>query len=147
MRIRIVEDECMEDDEIVIHCKKVTPKIQKILDEYDTMRIKAIHRGREIFLDLNEVLFFETEADDVYAHLKSQAYKTSYRLYELESLLPGYYVRISKSTITNSKNIASLERNLTSSRAIMYHDSHKVSYVSRMYYSLLKHKLEERSLV
>lgn len=146
MKIRIIEDPDMED-EIVIHCRHVTPEIQKFVDQSTSRTILGLHRGSEVSLNLDEVLFFETEGDGVYVHLAKNSYLTKYRLYELEEALGESYMRISKSTIINCDKVSSLERNLTSSRSVQFFETNKLVYVSRMYYSLLKNKIKERNIL
>ncbi len=146
MKIRIIEDPDLEED-IIIHCRVMTPEIQKFVDQSSTMSIQASSRGSDVNVDLNNVLFFETEGDAVYVHLNNRSLITRYRLYELEDALPSTFMRISKSTILNSENVSSLERNLTSNRSVQFFDSTKIVYVSRMYYSKLKTKLKERSIL
>lgn len=145
MRIDIIEDESIAEDSITIRCKEVTPEIRMWIEDIQNKKITAYHRGQKVVVILKEVLFFETDQDAVFVHTAKNSYKTDYRLYELEDMLPGYFVRISKSTICNINRIESLERKLTSTRAIQFSESHKVSYVSRMYYPVLKEKLAERS--
>lgn len=146
MKIKIIEDPDLEED-IIIHCRVMTPEIQKFVDQSSTMSIQASSRGSDVNVDLNNVLFFETEGDAVYVHLTNRSLITRYRLYELEDALPSTFMRISKSTILNSENVSSLERNLTSNRSVQFFDSTKIVYVSRMYYSKLKTKLKERSIL
>ena len=146
MKIKIIEDPDLEED-IIIHCRVITPEIQKFVDQSSTMSIQASSRGSDVNVDLNNVLFFETEGDAVYVHLNNRSLITRYRLYELEDALPSTFMRISKSTILNSENVSSLERNLTSNRSVQFFDSTKIVYVSRMYYSKLKTKLKERSIL
>lgn len=146
MKIKIIEDPDLEED-IIIHCRVMTPEIQKFVDQSSTKSIQASSRGSDVNVDLNNVLFFETEGDAVYVHLNNRSLITRYRLYELEDALPSTFMRISKSTILNSENVSSLERNLTSNRSVQFFDSTKIVYVSRMYYSKLKTKLKERSIL
>lgn len=146
MKIRIVEDPNLEED-MIIHCRVLTAEIERFVEQTQSQIILAEHRGREISIDIREVLFFETENDAVFVHASQNSYLTKYRLYELENALPAWFMRISKSTIINSDKVSSLERNLTSSRSVQFQDSTKMVYVSRMYYSLLKDKLKERSIL
>lgn len=67
-----------------------------------------------------------------------------YRLYELEEILPKYFVRVSKSTILNVNQVYSIDKNITSSSIIKFSKSYKQVYVSRNYYKILKQRLEER---
>ena len=100
----------------------------------------------EYYLSLDEILFFETEAKEVWVHTTDKMYQTRYKLYELEELLPGHFMRVSKSTILNTNRIYSITRNLTASSVVEFMGSHKQVYVSRYYYKPLKCKLEEKRI-
>ena len=69
-----------------------------------------------------------------------------YKLYELEELLPGSYMRISKSAIANLDYIYSITRNLTASSVVEFSGSGKKAMVSRGYYKMLVDKLNARKL-
>ena len=69
-----------------------------------------------------------------------------HKLYELEELLPGSFMRISKSTIANLDYIYSITRNLTASSVVEFVGSNKRAMVSRGYYKLLVERLKNRKL-
>ena len=69
---------------------------------------------------------------------------TIYKLYELEEFLPGYFMRVSKSTILNTNHIYSITRSISSSSKVEFQNTHKQVYVSRYYYKPLKIKLLEK---
>lgn len=149
MKVRIEIDEAVEEDEVIIRCselKDYIAQIQKtisgITPEAKTMVL--LQDSTEFYVSMKNILFFETSDNGINAHTKSDIYKTKYRLYELEEFLPGYFVRISKSTILNINCIYSITRNLTGASAVSFSGTHKQVYVSRSYYSLLKSKLEEK---
>lgn len=135
----------MEDNEIVIRCKAITKEIETIAQDIQMSSILAYKHSREVLVNIRDVIFFETDQDLVYIHTPKELFETKYRLYELEELLPNYFMRISKSGIVNLKQIESIEKSLASSRTIYIQNSHKVIYVSRKYYPVLKSKLNERS--
>ena len=91
-------------------------------------------------------MFFESDGSIINAHTKNEIYQTKYKLYELEDLLPGIFMRISKSAIVNTEHIYSINRSLTSSSVISFADTHKQVYVSRYYYKALINKLSEKRL-
>lgn len=148
MKIKVVLEPGYEEDTIVIHCKEINEKVlklQKMLEEFEKQKsnIQFFQDEKEYYFPLTDILFFETTGYSLNAHTKDSCYQVKYRLYELESLLPSYFVRISKSTIVNSKKIYSITKNLTSSSLIQFYGTHKSVYVSRMYFKDLKHKLNE----
>ena len=64
-------------------------------------------------------------------------------LYELENLLGGQFMRISKSTILNLDQIYAITKSISNCQ-IKFHDSYKTVYVSRRYYRDLNDRLKER---
>lgn len=150
MKVRIDFIEPDEEPEIVIRCHKLDENVQKA-QEYlagllsPSLQVSFWKENEEFYLSLDEILFFETGEDSVYAHSEDDAYKVKFRLYELEEKLPRNFVRVSKSTIINMKHVYSIQRNLTSSSKVQFRGSYKEVFVSRMYYKVLTSKLQERN--
>ncbi len=148
VKVRIEVDENNEE-EIVIRCQFLTPHIMKLqqmlVEDGNRSGQLVLYKGDvEYYINLSEILFFETENSLVIAHTAKDAYETRKKLYELENLLPGAFLRISKSAIVNTDKIYAINRNLTASSAIEFQGTHKQIYVSRAYYKLLKEKMEEK---
>lgn len=99
---------------------------------------------RQYYLSLEEILFFETEGGSVAAHTAQDVFQTRLKLYELEEILPRHFMRISKSSILNTRLVYAINRNLTSSSVVEFQNSHKQVYVSRNYYKTLIDRLEEK---
>ena len=59
----------------------------------------------EYYIAVDNILFFETDNGQINAHTRDDIYQVKYKLYELENILPGYFMRISKSAILNTKQI------------------------------------------
>ena len=146
MKIKVITDKNHDKKSITIITNEMTPEIQNIIDEVSGQNIQGAYRGSDILLNPKDLLFFETDQNTLYAHDEDKAYETRYRLYELEEHLPHYFIRISKSSIVNIKEISAIEKSITSSRKISFFKSQKTLYVSRKYYPILKEKLNERSL-
>lgn len=149
MKIRVEIDSQAQTDEVIIRCKSLTDEvaqIQKAVSDLiaEKKRIVFYKRDAEYYFPLEEILFFETDADGICAHTKDNIYKIHYRLYELEELLPGYFIRISKSAILNIRKIYAIDRNLSSASIVSFQNTYKKVYVSRRYYKPLKDRLEER---
>lgn len=146
MKIKIEIDNNIDNDEIIIKCPKLDENIQKLqnyISNINNNKFYFYKNDTEYFLSLQDILFFETDSNCISAHTKDDNYETRNKLYELENLLPSNFMRISKSTIINIRQIFSIEKNITSSSIIKFKNSYKQAYVSRMYYKELKKKMEE----
>lgn len=148
IRIELVND--LTEDEVLIRCGRVDDTIQKIhqyiLEQSQSIpKITFYKQNQEFYFPINDVYFFETEGEHIYAHTANDAYLIKYRLYELEEMLPRNFARAAKSTIVNIMQVYSITRNLTASSLVQFIDSHKQVYVSRLYYQELRRRLNERS--
>ena len=145
LRIEIIDEAA--EDEVLIRCSRVDDSVQKLQAYILSMSAPKLifYKGtQEFYLSLEDVLFFETEGEQIYAHTTNDAYRVKYRLYELEVILPHYFTRAAKGTIVNTTMIYAIDRNLTSSSQVKFMGTHKQIYVSRHYYSSLKEKMNER---
>ena len=143
LKVKIEIDPDIDDCEVVIRCSGVSEKvaeIQKLLTESSpgTSQISLFKKDSEYFIPLASVLFFETEGGSIRAHTADDEFDVKYRLYELEEILPSYFLRISKSAILNTRKIYSITRNLTGASKIEFQDTYKTVYCSRNYYKALK---------
>ena len=118
MKIRIEVDNKIKENEIIIRCSELSEEIkniQRILEDILSYKKRiTFYRGdTEYYLSLEEILFFETEENGICAHTIDNIYNVKYKLYELEEFLPGYFMRVSKSTILNTNHIYSITHSLS----------------------------------
>lgn len=151
MKIRIEIDENLTENEVVIRCRGLTEQItavqEAVSDVTSAFRKFTFYKGNtEYYLELDDILFFETGEGGISAHTRKEVYQTRYKLYELEDMLPGFFMRVSKSSILNTNHIYSIDRNLAASSVVAFDQTHKQVYVSRYYYKPLISKLEEKRL-
>ncbi|MDD3224402.1 MAG: LytTR family DNA-binding domain-containing protein [Clostridium sp.] len=149
MKVRIEVDNKIDENEVIIRCSEFSEDIKNIQVMLDDMlshkkRITFYRGDTEYYLSLKEILFFETEGNGVWAHTTDNIYNVKFKLYELEELLPVYFMRVSKSTILNTNHIYSITHSLTSSSLVEFQNTHKQVYVSRYYYKALRIKLLEK---
>lgn len=149
MKVRIEIDEAATEDEIVLRCRSLSDEVlrmQKLIvnEAAKTQSITVYRDHMEYFLPLEKILFFETEGSEINVHTAEDIYKVKYRLYELEELLPGHFMRVSKSTILNIHFIRGINRSLSASGVVELWGTHKQVYVSRYYYKPLRDRMEEK---
>lgn len=147
MKIRIELDGDLEETEVVIRASHLSAEIeelQEVLAQAKKPQIIFYKGSSEYFLDLQDILFFETDGTRIFAHSKNDAYEVKLKLYELEDCLPRHFCRISKSSIVNVRPIYSLDKSFSGTSTIRFYDTVKQIHVSRHYYQVLKEKLRER---
>jgi len=151
MRVRIERIEDNRPEEVVVYCRKITPEVESLIQiisqkESGKTALSFFRGDEQYYLSLKEILFFETDAERVYAHTSDNAYEVSQRLYELEAILPAYFVRVSRSAIVSILHVFSIQKSLTRVNLISFRNSHKELYGSRLYSKELFRKMNERYL-
>ena len=115
MKIRIELDDSLQEQEIIIRAPELTPEISQLQrligDATKATKSLEFYKGdTRVYISTEEVLFFETDEKGISAHTGADSYEIRYKLYELEEMLPSYFMRVSKSTILNIKEIFTIDR-------------------------------------
>lgn len=151
MRVKIEIEEGLAEEEVIIKCGCLSEGVinlqNYISKQGNGKRCLPLSSGdTEYYIPMEEIYFFETEGREIRAHTADKLFFCNYKLYELEELLPGNFMRISKSAIANLDHIYSITRNLTASSEVEFNGSNKKALVSRAYYKALIERLSIRKL-
>lgn len=140
------------DEEIIIRCRTPDASVAR-LERLITDELGSAHEimltsgGREYYIPIDSVLFFETDSERTAAHTAPDGMLyTTMRLYELEKIVPHTFVRVSKSCIINSASVESITRNIAGPSEVRFAKSAKTAYVSRKYYKDLTDRIRETRL-
>jgi len=147
VKLRVEITDGSAEDEVIIRCSRIDENISKLqtyIQSMSTPKMVFFKDSQEYYLPLEEILFFETEGEQIHAHTADDAFRVKHRLYELEEILPHYFIRAAKGTIVNTLRIYSINRNLTASSLVKFAGTHKQIYASRHYYGELKNKMGKR---
>ncbi|AKP67451.1 hypothetical protein ABM34_07845 [Companilactobacillus ginsenosidimutans] len=150
VKIRIDISPQYSEKEIVIRSSEKDDEFNDILNKIKDIEsqlgtINGYSEGSVYSIALSDVLFFETNDRNIYAHTTDNSYLVHHRLYELEDNLPNNFLRISKSSILNVDEILSLSTSVTGN-LVQFRDSYKSVYVSRRFLKELKNRLNQRKL-
>lgn len=150
MKFTFKHDSSLDEEELVIVHNTNEPLIDELyrflMDQSkNNAPLSLYSQDKQYFINMNDIIFFETQDNIVYAHTEHDAYESTYRLYELEEVLSTSFVRISKSTICNTKKVLSISRYLNSSGVVKFQNTAKEVFVSRKYFQTLKQHLEKRT--
>jgi len=146
LKVRIEIDPGIQECEVTIKCAEVDNQViglQKLLSEANTLKpqISFFKEDVEYFLPIDKVLFFETDGGLIRAHTATEEFEVKHKLYELEEMLPSFFLRVSKSTILNTHQVYSITKNLTGASKVEFQGTYKIVYCSRNYYKALKDNL------
>lgn len=148
MKVKLNIDPNQKETELVINASALTLEIEQLYHALQKQtpnleQIEAVKDNVSYYLNLSDILFFETDSKIVMAHTAKNAYQVKYKLYELEDILGGNFMRVAKSTILNLDKIYAITRSISNCQ-IKFKESYKTVYISRHYYRDLCNRLEER---
>ena len=105
MKVNIRKVLKKEEEQVIIECVEVTPKIREIRSyvEMKGTELSGITDGQHMVrFCLDDVYYFEALDEKVFAYTKEQVCEIRMRLYEVEQLYEAYhFVRCSKSVVLN----------------------------------------------
>lgn len=151
MKVKIEIEEGLAEEEVIIRCSSLSDSVVSLQNYISSKRggkryLSLKSKETEFYVPMEEIYFFETEGRVVRAHTADRIFTCDYKLYELEEMLPGGFIRISKSSIANLDVVYAITRNLTSSSVMEFVGSSKKAMVSRAYFKAVVERLKERKL-
>ena len=134
MRVEIRISPDIKETYAIICCNEMTDEIQGFASSLESGENIVTVKDDEhiVILRPREIFMIRVEAEKTIVYCRSQRYTTSKRLYELEKRLGRNFMRISKSTIINLNEIASVEPSFNSMMTLILKNGCK-DYISRKY--------------
>ncbi len=136
-----------EEESITLCVHKRTPLTDKIeeLVNNNEISIEGININGYLEKDivplkLEEISRFYAEEDKCYASVDSKTYQIKKRLYQIEEILPSYFIRINKSSIININFIKRFNTSWTANVFVELKDGVRV-YISRRQLKIVKERL------
>lgn len=146
MLIDIVKKSNLKQRKVVIHTSNNDDRIDDFVNYIQNFENKIIgySRKEQMILNLVDIFNFYTSNKKVYAATVNGDYLIKMRLYELESSLNQYFIRISNTDIINTYHVQSFKREGINTICVILKNNSKL-YVSRRYWPVVKKKMEELS--
>ena len=97
--------------QVVIKCERIDDEVRRLKSHINLFdrKLTAKRMEQTVFVELGEVLYFESVDNRTFAYTCGEVLEVKYRLYELEGMLPGEdFFRISKAQIVNINQIRTL---------------------------------------
>ena len=143
MKVTILDLEPGEEEEIIIKCDKINDNLQKLLNsiKQGNDKLNVYKNGDIYFIEPEQIYYFESVDQKVFAYGKTEVYEVKSKLYELEEELPARdFMRSAKSTILNLNKIKSLTPAFGGRFEALLKNGEKV-IISRQYVNVLKERL------
>ena len=143
MKITINIDEAVNDTEIQISCRQLTPEIEKILA---TLRILnqqvMVLKGDETYiLDVSKIIYIEAMERKTFVYTQDDFYESKLKLYEMEErLVECGFFRVSKSCLVHLRYIKSLKNDINRKLRLTLESGEQIM-VSRQYADEIKRRL------
>lgn len=115
MKVHLEKVNSKEDEEAVIKAVTVTDEISGAIEllEGGSKGI-AVSKDEQVFLiKASAIYYIESVDKKTFVYTKDVCYDCKYRLYELETMLGGYFMRCSKSMIINLKKVRNVKSQLS----------------------------------
>lgn len=130
---------------VEIHCREIDADVTKLknyISDYDE-RIEANGEGETVYIELNNILYFESVENRTFIYTENQVLSTSMKLYEIESRLSEKdFFRCSKSVIVNVRKISKLKPEITRNILATLING-EIVVISRRYATAFKNMIKE----
>ncbi len=127
-------------EQVLIRCHAVTEEVREIAAFVKSRQgsLTGTKDSRQYEIAVSDIYYFESVDGKTFLYTKDQVYETSYRIYELESMLrPKNFLRVSKSVLLNLMKIRSIQSALNGRFAAVLLSGEEV-IISRSYVKGLK---------
>lgn len=149
MKISIEYTESKET-EVLIRGGATNPEILQIVNALHALNAKTTNENQIIgthneatyILDLDTILFFESEGEIVSAVTSENRYRVKQRLYEINELVgETKFIQISKWCIANIKKIEKVELGINATMTVFFKDTNYRQVLTRSYMKHFKTKV------
>ena len=88
MKVKVQENNEIEEDEIIINCKKIDHEIQTIIDFIKTIdnKILGVKEEKTYLIKLKYIFYFESVDKKSFVYTKDDVFEITLRLYQIEEL-------------------------------------------------------------
>ena len=142
MKVIIEKAGSKEEEQALIRAFDITGDIKTAAEllEGESGNLPVTLDGKTYILKHNAIYYIESVDKKTFVYTKDACYETKYRLYELEKLLLGYFMRCSKATILNLKKVKAVKSEM-SGRLNATLLNNEVIVISRNYVKDVKGRL------
>ncbi|HHU80120.1 MAG: LytTR family DNA-binding domain-containing protein [Bacilli bacterium] len=143
MKLNILEDKNQKEIEIDIRCPKIDDKINKLANIINTYYFTIQGKKDDVFevLQLDNIYYFESVENKVFAYLPQDVYEVNFKINELASMLESTsFIQVAKPIVLNINKIKKIKP-LVNGRMLAILDNEEKVVITRVYAQAFKKKL------
>ena len=142
MQVHIEKVSSKDEEQAVIKAVEITDEIRGAIEllEGESKGFAVSRDGQTYIIKASAVYYIESVDKKTFVYTKQGCYDCKYRIYELEVMLGGYFMRCSKSMIINLRKIKNVKSQMSDRiDATLLND--EVVIISRGYVKEVKRRL------
>ena len=142
MQVFLEKVNSKDEEQAVIKAVEVTDEIRGAIEllEGESKGFAVSRDGQVFIIKASAVYYIESVDKKTFVYTKQGCYDCKYRLYELEVMLGGYFMRCSKSMIINLRKVKNVKSQMSGRiDATLLND--EVVIISRGYVKEVKRRL------
>lgn len=143
MKITVNVDEKLNDTEIKISCKQVTPDIENMVAMLQMMNQQLVvtKENENYLLAVSKILYIEALERKTFVYADENVYESKLKLYEMEEkLCRSGFLRVSKSCLVHLKFIKSIRNDVERKLRLTLENGEQIM-VSRQYADEIKKRM------
>ena len=142
MQVNLEKVSSKDEEQAVIKAVEITDEIKGAIEllEGESKGFAVSRDGQTYIIKASAVYYIESVDKKTFVYTKQGCYDCKYRLYELEVMLGGYFMRCSKSMIINLRKVKNVKSQMSGRiDATLLND--EVVIISRGYVKEVKRRL------
>lgn len=142
MQVFLEKVNSKDEEQAVIKAVEITDEIRGAIEllEGESKGFAVSRDGQVFIIKASAVYYIESVDKKTFVYTKQGCYDCKYRLYELEVMLGGYFMRCSKSMIINLRKVKNVKSQMSGRiDATLLND--EVVIISRGYVKEVKRRL------
>jgi len=142
MQVHLEKVSSKDEEQAVIKAVEITDEIKGAIEllEGESKGFAVSRDGQTYIIKASAVYYIESVDKKTFVYTKQGCYDCKYRLYELEVMLGGYFMRCSKSMIINLRKVKNVKSQMSGRiDATLLND--EVVIISRGYVKEVKRRL------
>jgi len=145
MIIKLMQDSSLDEVEVIIKYAEMDKNVERVVTmlQSTNTRIKCNHEGREMYVSVSDIYYFESVDKMTFVYGEKDVYRTDLRLYQIvDEYAHLGLVQISKSCVLNINVLESITPLFNSRMEATLKNSERL-YVTRRYLESIRQALQE----